>query len=52
MYAYAANCYRPSRWYVGRSAGLSVTVVRHAKAAESINMLFGYGLVWAQGTMY
>ena len=45
----AACCYRRSiAWYVG----LSVTIVSSVKTAEPIEMPFGYGLEWAQGSMY
>jgi len=39
-------------WSVCLSVGQSVTILSHAKTAEPIEMPFGCGLVWAQGTMY
>jgi len=35
-------------WYVG----LSVAILSSAKTAEPIEMPFGHGLEWAQGSMY
>jgi len=37
---------------VRRYVGLSVTIVSPAKTAEPIEMPFGSGLGWAQGTAY
>jgi len=55
----AAYCYRRSSvvcWpfclLVDMPICLPVTTVNPSKTAEPIEMLFGYGLGWSQGTMY
>jgi len=39
-------------WSFCLSDGQSVTILSPAKMAEPIEMLFGCGVRWAQGTMY
>jgi len=54
-YVDAVFCYRRSSvvcLLVGQSVCLSVTIVSTVKTAELIEMDLGFGLGWAQGTMY
>jgi len=44
--------YRRVEWFFCLLVGLSITVMSPAKTAELIEMPFGCGLGWVQGTMY